>query len=460
MSELWARAALKAYRYVGSAIYPFAGAMLLWRARSGKEDLNRRGERYGKSEIARPDGPLIWLHAASVGESKAILPLIARLEDCGINIVLTTGTVTSAALAEEQISSRTIHQYVPFDMKPAVQRFLKYWHPDLAIFAESEIWPMSIMELGSMGIPQVLVNARLSDRSFRRWRQYGSLAAALFENLSHVVAQSELDASRFEQLGVSRVTVSGNLKVDVAFPAVDPQVLDTIQAEIGGRPTWMALSTHPGEEEKIVAAQKLIKASVPGVLTLIVPRHPNRADGIETMLTRAGLKVARRGMGHKITPDTDVYLGDTMGEMGLYLGLGSVAFLGKSLSNSGGQNPLEPAMMEVAILSGRNVQNFRATFEALLEDGAARLVSDEKMLAAHVSYLLTNPEARVAMTDAAKATVDKMRGSLERTFQALDPYVTPLQMKASLTRPPVDIALHDGDNSARMQNRGQSTINE
>ena len=180
MSELWARMTLQTYRLAGSAIYPFMGPFLALRARNGKEDRSRRYERYGYPSADKPAGPLVWFHAASVGESMAVIPLIERVDALGINTIMTTGTVTSAEIVKDRLPNRTFHQYVPLDLKPAVKRFVSHWRPDLAVFTESEIWPMTVLELSSLRIPQVLVNARMSDRSFNRWRSAAKLAEALF----------------------------------------------------------------------------------------------------------------------------------------------------------------------------------------------------------------------------------------------------------------------------------------
>jgi 3-deoxy-D-manno-octulosonic-acid transferase len=211
MSERWARTVLMLYRCAGAAAYPVMGSYVAWRAARGKEERSRSRERYGITTRERPHGPLIWVHAASVGETIAVVRLAESILDYGIHIVLTTGTVTSAKVAEERLGQRIIHQYVPLDLKPAVSRFLNHWRPDLAIIAESEIWPMTILELGARHVPQVLVNGRLSDRSFASWKKRANIAAALFENLAHVVAQSEIDSERFQELGARPVTVSGYL---------------------------------------------------------------------------------------------------------------------------------------------------------------------------------------------------------------------------------------------------------
>lgn len=432
MSERWARAILSTYRWAGAAAYPLIGGYVAWRASRGKEETLRRNERYGKASIPRPTGPLVWVHAASVGETIAVTPLISQIADSGLSVILTTGTVTSAKLAGERDQDRVFHQYVPLDLKPAVSRFLNHWKPDLAVMAESEIWPMTILELGARRIPQVLVNGRLSDRSFRSWKRRNYLAEALFENLALVVAQTGEDARRFSELGARPVTVSGNLKGDAAPPPVDDEELERIRTGIGNRKVWAAVSTHEGEEDIASRVHQTLKQRHGDLLTLIVPRHPDRAEALMSMMTAKGLKVARRSRGDKITPDTDIYLGDTIGEMGLYLRLTDIVFVGKSLTGEGGQNPLEPAMVDTAILSGSNVQNFREAYQLLIKKGGAKLVRDTEMLAGAVNYLFNKPETREAMIGAARETVEEMRGALGRTRTALDPFLQPLIVQARL----------------------------
>lgn len=432
MSARWARTTLAAYRWFGAAIYPFMGAVMRWRARKGKEERPRRRERYGVSSEPRPDGPLIWAHAVSVGETSAITPLLESLVADGINVVLTTGTVTSAKLAADRLGGTLIHQYVPMDLKPAVSRFLNHWKPDLALIAESEIWPMTILELGARRIPQVLVNGRLSDKSFESWTKRMSLAEALMENLSHVIAQSELDAERFTALGARPVSVSGNLKADSPPPPDKPEERATLAAAIGERRRWAAISTHNGEEIIAAHVHVALKSRMPELLTIIVPRHPDRAAQILEMLDGKGLVTARRSLGEPITPQTDIYLCDTIGDMGVMLRLADIAFVGNSMTGAGGQNPLEPAMLGAAVLSGRNVQNFRDAYRRLLNDGGAKLVDDPKALARAVAQLLAEPERKAAMIEAARLSVSTMQGSLERTRALLDPYVRPLLVKAQI----------------------------
>ena len=431
MSGRWARTVLTAYRFAGAAAYPVIGAYVGWRATRGKEDRNRRGERYGQAGQPRPDGPVIWVHAASVGETISVVPLVETILGYGVDVVLTTGTVTSAQVAVERLGGRIIHQYVPMDLKPAVSRFLDYWEPDLAIIAESEIWPMTILELGARRIPQVLVNGRLSERSFARWKRRPGLADALFENLALVVAQSVDDAERFRTLGARSVLVSGNLKVDTDAPPYDPAVLKTYLDQLGARKTWAAISTFEGEEVAAASVHRALKQRT-GLLTIIVPRHPERCDALEEAFTGRGLKVARRTRNDALSEDVDILLGDTIGEMGLYLRMTEVAFVGRSLFAKGGQNPLEPAMLGCAILSGGNVDNFRDTYQTLARNGSARVVRDVEMLAKGVNYLLANDEARQRMIDAGQQTVHDMRGALATTIRGLEPYINPLTVKARL----------------------------
>ncbi|MBZ0163243.1 MAG: lipid IV(A) 3-deoxy-D-manno-octulosonic acid transferase [Notoacmeibacter sp.] len=434
MSERWARSILWTYRWLGAAAYPFIGTYVAWRAANGKEDRQRRRERYGVTHVARQPGPLVWIHAASVGEMSAITPLAEHIVTLGIHVVLTTGTVTSARIASDRLGDKVIHQYVPLDLKPAVSRFLNHWKPDLAIIAESEIWPMTILELGARRVPQVIVNGRLSDRSFKAWSKRSDLAEALMENLALVMAQSDVNAERFRELGARPVIVTGNLKVDTPPLPVDTEVLNSVKAQIGRRPTWAAVSTHDGEEAIAAEVHRLLKGRQRDLLTIIVPRHPDRAGGIAEQLTAKGLKVARRSQGDVIDPDTDILLGDTMGEMGLYLRLTEIAFVGKSLTGEGGQNPLEPAMLGTAVLSGKNVQNFRESYQRLIRKGGAKLVRDRDMLAGAVNYLLNNPDVRAAMIRHGGKTVDEMRGALSNTIAALEPFIHPLIVESRLVR--------------------------
>jgi 3-deoxy-D-manno-octulosonic-acid transferase len=431
MSKGLARIALTGYRVVGILAYPLTGSYLAYRTVKGKEDRQRRLERFGYASQPRPFGPLVWVHAASVGETLAVIPLIREFGRRGIHVLLTTGTVTSAALVENRLGNEVIHQYVPLDLKFAIKRFIRYWRPDAAITAESEIWPTTIAELSRRHIPQIRVNARISDRSFDRWKSYSSIAEQLFGKMALVVARSEVDAERFRDLGAWPVTVSGNLKGDTDPPPADQSVVDAYRAQIGNRKTWAAICTFEGEETAAATVHRALKPRN-NQLTIIVPRHPERGDAIEAMLVEQGLKVARRSRNDEITPDTDIFLGDSIGEMGMYLRLTEVSFVGRSLTAEGGQNPIESAMLGCAVLSGSNVQNFRETYQQLIRKGGARMIRDTEMLAKAVHYLLTNDIARRNMIDAGQEAIQDMRGALSATVKALEPYINPLAVSAAL----------------------------
>ncbi|MBB3951984.1 3-deoxy-D-manno-octulosonic acid transferase [Aureimonas jatrophae] len=435
MSDRLSRTALGAYRLIGQAAYPAIGGYVRWRASRGKEEPARRRERYGHASEPRPPGqPLVWVHAASVGESAAVEPLVREIAATGVAVLMTTGTVTSAGLVEERLGTEVIHQYVPLDLRPCVRRFLDHWRPDLAIFAESELWPMTMAELQRRRVPQILVNARLSDRSFRRWKSVPWLAETLLENLAHIVAQSAIDGERYHLLGARSVSVAGNLKADAPPPGADARDLQEARRVIALRPVWAALSTHEGEEMMAARIHLALREDRPRLLTVIVPRHIERADAIERELGTLGLRAARWSRGELPDPTTDVLIGDTIGDMGFYLRLCEIAFVGKSLSAEGGQNPMEAAMLQTAIVSGRMVQNFRDVYAKLLSRGGVRLVDSEAELGQAVAELFAEPETRRAMMAGAREAVGEMGGALDRTIAALDPFLLPLRLEVRRDR--------------------------
>jgi len=432
MSARWARAVLATYRWAGAAAYPFLGSYMASRAGRGRDERSRRRERYGYSRIPRPAGPLVWIHAAGEAETAAVISLVDTVLMHGIKVVLTTGTVSSAGLAAERLGDRVIHQFVPIDFKPAISRFLDHWQPDLAIMAESEMWPMRILELGQRRVPQVLVNGRMSDRAFASWSKRYNIAEALFENLSLVVAQSERDAERFQKLGARPVKISGNLKVDVVPPPCDRAELQRVLDSVANRACWAALRTMPGEEAAVADAHKRLKVRYPDLLSVVVPTDPQRGDEIAAALAESGLIVSRRGRGDAITPKTDILLGDTRGETGIYARLSEVAFVGGSLSACGGQNPLDSVLCGCAVLTGEDISYHREIYQPLIDGGGVKLVKDSNMLAGAVNYLLKNAAARRDMANAGQRAVGGMRGALARTVRELEPFIHPLIVKARL----------------------------
>jgi 3-deoxy-D-manno-octulosonic-acid transferase len=419
-------ASLSLYGAAGRLARPLAGAWLTWRERQGREDGSRRGERFGIASRDRPDGPLIWVHASSVGETVAALPLIRRLVERGPTVLLTTATVTAAQVQERRLDDVVIHQYVPIDTPAAIGGFLDHWRPNLAIFVESELWPTTLKALAERQVPLVVVNARMSERSFRGWRALAPLARTLLGSVSLTLPQSLADAERLRALGAGNVVVCGNLKFDAPPPPADVAVLAELEAAIGDRPVLLAASTHAGEEAAIIAAHVELRRSGMRLLTILAPRHPGRGEELEAEAAAAGLKVARRSRGAPVAPDSDIYLADTIGEMGLWYRLADVAFLGGSMVPHGGQNPIEPAKLRVPVLHGEHVGNFRDVYAALAEAKAVITVTDGPSLAAAARLLLEDRRERERLAREAFACVERFTGALERTLGALEPYVAPL----------------------------------
>ena len=428
-----ARLGLALYGTAGTVLQPVLRGHLRRRAKLGKEEAAARPQRFGRAAVERPDGPLAWLHAASVGEAHAVLAIGERLAERGIAVLFTTGTVTAAAIVRERLRSAAIHQYAPLDVAAPVRRFLDHWRPDVAIIAESEVWPVTLMALSDRRVPTLLVNARMSERSHRRWRRSG-LSEALFARFSHVAARSAEDARRFEDLGAAPVTVTGDLKAETLPPRVEPALKARYRAMLGDRPAWGAVSTHPGEEDMAGRAHLALKATLPDLLTVIVPRHPERGEAVAQRLKAMGLTVARRSLDQEVGPRTDILVGDTIGEMGLYLRLVRIAFVGRSMTDSatGGQNPLEPAMLGLPVLHGPNVENFAEAYAALDAGGGSTALAGEADLVAAVRSALGDPAAAIEAGRKAEATVAGMRGPLRATLTAIGPFVEPLAIRARL----------------------------
>src|SRR6202166_4722033 len=321
---------LRVYQTLSSAMVPLAPALITRRLKLGKEDPARIGERRGMSSDIRPHGPLVWIHGASVGEVLAAPALIEKLRALNIGILLTSGTVTSAAIVAKRFPADIIHQYVPYDSPRYVARFLDHWRPSLALFVESDLWPNLILSSAARRLPMVLINGRMSHRSFPRWRRVMGTISALLGRFDICLAQSRVDAERFTALGSRNVITTGNLKLDVPAPPADPARLERLMAVTRGRPIVVAASTHPGEEDILLDAPPTLAGVFPTLLTVIVPRHPNRGEAIARTITASGLHVALRSREELPTATSDIYVADTMGELGLFYRLSAVVLLGGS----------------------------------------------------------------------------------------------------------------------------------
>jgi len=384
---------IRAYTGLTKVLAPLLPFWLKRRALKGKEDPARQSERFGITAHDRPEGPLFWMHGASVGETIMLLPVMRCLlaEDPTAHVLITSGTVTSAAVLAAQLPNRAIHQYVPLDTPKAAAAFLDYWKPELAIWAESEIWPNLIMATHSRNIPMALINARMSQESIEGWAKRKKSARILFGYFDVILAGDEKTANSLTWLLGRTIEASGNLK-DAAPPLpVNDNELTALKKSIGQRPVWCAASTHNGEEALILKAFDEVKTTHPQALLILAPRHPERRSAITPLLK--GHTIALRSDKKKPTAKTDIYLFDTIGEMGLAYRLSAITFVGGSLVKGlKGHNPLEPARLGNAILTGTYIESFSDSYMSMFAFDAAQRILNPKMIGSVISNLLDDTD--------------------------------------------------------------------
>jgi 3-deoxy-D-manno-octulosonic-acid transferase len=410
-----------AYRALTDFASPFLRRHLATRVKSGKEEPERLAERYGIASLARPAGRLGWLHAASVGEMQSLLVLIAGLSarEPALRFLVTTGTVTSARLFARRAPANALHQYLPLDRAAWVARFLDHWRPDFAIFVESEFWPNLLAATATRHIPMALVNGRLSARSLAAWRWASPFIGSLVAKFAVVLAQDEAQAARLTALGTRHPQMPGNLKFAAAALPADEAALTALRESLAGRDVWLAASTHPGEEAIVASAHRWLASRRQHLLTIIAPRHVERASAIADELKASGFAVARRAQNDPIGPATEIYLTDSLGELGLFYRLAPVAFVAGSYRWQG-HNPIEPALLGCAVVSGPQVANFQDIFDRMAKAEAVAIAT-EADLGVTIDRLLSDPRPagqRARMFAEAEAT-----GILERVLSALDPVV-------------------------------------
>ena len=418
---------LNFYRFCMGMSEKALKGLLERRAQKGKENRLRLAERQGKPSHPRPDGPLVWIHAASVGEAQSALIVIDGLLKLSQNlhILMTTGTTTSAALMAQKLPDRTLHQFFPLDHPDWADRFLTHWSPDLALWMESELWPNMLEGLKRRNIPAALVNARLSDRSFRRWRIFKSAAKQILGCFSMILTQTQKDADYFVSLGAKRVIVTDNLKFSAKpLPAAETD-LKILVAKIGSRPLWLYASTHKGEEDMACRIHQILKNSIPDVLTIIVPRHPDRRDSIRLTCEQRKLFVVMRGTEKNLPEqDTDIYVADTIGELGLFYRVAPVACIGRSFSDDGGggHNPIEAAQLNCAVLHGPDIQNLEEIYAEMDKAGAALNMKNEIEMTNTLQALLTDLSA----LQRHQAIALRFAKSKENVIQGVLKAITPL----------------------------------
>ena len=412
-------AAYRAATWVGA---PLIDSHLRRRLRRGREDRSRFGERMGVASRTRPSGPLVWIHAASVGEATSVLAVIERLrrDRPALSLLMTSATVTSAQVLADRLPDTVIHQYAPVDRVAWVQRFLNHWKPDLVLWVESEFWPAMLSEVGRRKIPAILINARLSTRSWRRWQLGRRMIRTLLQKFELCMAQTEEDAERLRDLGAGPVICAGNLKLAAAPLPAPADALAALRTKIGARPRWLAFSTHPGEEGILVDAHARMASQHPALLTMIAPRHPGRGPEIAELVRGRGLRAALQSRNEAITTDTDILLADTIGELGVLFSLSDIALVGGSLAPHGGHNPIEATLLDCAILYGPHMENFRAIESELRTAGAATMVRTAEDIAREVGMLMTDTAGLARRTDAARHLAMGWQHILDAIFSHLD----------------------------------------
>ncbi len=419
---------LQLYRCATRFGKPLIDHLLARRLARAKEDGARINERKGIPSRDRPPGVLIWCHAASVGESLALLALIDRLlaQHKTANVLVTTGTLTSAKLMADHLPPRAVHQFVPVDHPDYVSQFLSHWAPDLALWIESELWPNLLSQTRGRDIPMALINARMSDGSFRRWGRAPRAIHSLLDCFDICLAQDEITVDRLSALGAERVVATGNLKFAASPLAAAAEELSVLERAMAQRHAWLAASTHPGEEEIVALAHDLLKDQWPDLLTTIVPRHPELGQSVAQELSNSKHIVALRSRSEPITPETEIYVADTLGELGLFYRANPVTFVGGSLVKHGGQNPLEPARLNSAILHGPHVQNFTQIYEDMIQHDATVKVETADELAKAVSTLVKDSNKREDQIVRARQIVADADGVLNRTLGELHPLLVEL----------------------------------
>lgn len=403
---------------------PLISGYLKWRSFKGKEDKNRLFERKGFTNVPRPKKPLIWVHAVSVGESIVALTLTQAIlkHYPHIHILITTTTLSSAKIIEKRLPKHTIHQFCPVDTPQAVHRFLEHWKPDLAIWIESEFWPNLMESTQERAIPTILLNGRISLKSFSQWKKFKGMISALLSRLSLCAVQSAEQATFFQALGAKNITIMGNAKLMSPPLTVDSKNYKALKKAVGNRPLWLAASSHPGEEEFIFKVHKILKKDYPNLLTILVPRHIERARSLQKFALTEGLSVALQTETTQFS-GVEVYIGNTLGELALFYAIAPVVFMGATLVPKGGHNPIEAAQLGAFVLHGPYTFNNPQLYEILSSLGLSGTIQDEHQLAASIRPWLAAHKESYNEPSCLKTYRDE---KLLNLMSLLSPYLTTL----------------------------------
>ncbi len=426
---------LTLYEKVTRAGRPLLDILLDIRVKRGKEDPARLTERRGVASLPRPAGPLVWLHAASVGEAQSaqiLLHALGAATGGRVSVLLTTGTQSSAALMSKRIPAFAFHQYIPLDHPGWTEKFIDHWRPDLALWMESELWPNILAALKARGVPCILVNARLSEKSYDGWRKLRSLARDILSCFSLILAQTQQDADRYSSLGAGRVRVSDNLKYSASPLPVNESALEELKRAAQSRPLWVYASSHAGEEKLACRLHKALRAEFPGLLTVIVPRHPARRAEIAATCAGEGVSFRLRGDTRiPPAPGDDIYIADTMGELGLFYTLCPIAMIGRSFSDDGGggHNPVEAALLGCAVVTGPHNQFQRQIYEDMAAADAVIETKNAEELEYALRSLFAQPEKRAALQHRALAFAQTKAYVIDVVMESLAPYLQEMESR-------------------------------
>lgn len=416
------------YKFSTIALAPCLPAYLQKRVQKGKEEAARLTERYGIPSLDRPAGTLVWIHAASVGEARSVLTLVHRLLERhpDWSILVTTGTVTSAKILSHELPQRAFHQYIPLDVPSWTDTFLHHWKPNLIVWVEQELWPNMLAAIHKKKIPLILANGRLEESSYRRWRYFKPVVRKMLHSFHTIYAQSTYDARRYEALSDRKVIAKGNLKFATPPLSFDASKLGALQKDIQERPVWLAASTHPGEEALILQAHQLILKQRPNALLIIAPRHADRGPSLVQLIKEAHLVSAQRQSGEEITQKTQVYLADTMGELGTFYRLAPISFIGGSLVPIGGHNLIEPAQLGCVTVHGPYIGNIQEIAEEFSARNIGYQINSIQELADTVLNLLNSPALVKSIGQKAREFVGEQGQVLDILLMDIEEIIPPL----------------------------------
>jgi 3-deoxy-D-manno-octulosonic-acid transferase len=413
------------YQVLSYLVLPIVILLIHRRLKIGKEDPKRYFERYGISNIKRPNKKLVWIHAASIGEAQSALALIEKLNTHPKKpaILVTTGTVTSSYIMAKRLPKGAIHQFIPYDIDIWIRRFYDHWQPDLMLWVESELWPNMLHQAHYRNIPVIMINGRLSAKTQQRWQFFKPMIASMLNCFNHFYVQSNDHAQALINLGANpdKISAVGNLKFAASPLPVDKFSFKKLSDQLKDRPVWAAMSTHKGEEEMVLKAHQKIKAMLPSALCILVPRHTERIPEILTLIPP--LTFALRSKNKAITNEIDILLADTIGESGLFYALSSIAFVGGSLAPVGGHNIIEAAQLDCAIVHGPYMHKSMELLLPFKEKNATIEVLNTSELAEKVLFYLQNKDKCQKITALEKKIVDSHAHVIEDVYQRLEKYL-------------------------------------